>query len=228
MSKDQGEPSNPEWKGRKASKSESRSTSVEREDLLYQVRNPSLVTMQQTFNGSFYACIVAVMFPILGTFGAEPAPPAKPPAPAKPTIYRLSQVEEAKKRAQAEGKPIAWIGSYPEYLEPYTKPILGRGSHAATAYAIAALQKETILVFSDGRTENHTEPAIVDQALHSPNPHYTIPYVIILTPTLDKVICKAPYAAESADRIKVYTEVLKIIRDKESWNPKPPEEKPAK
>jgi len=184
--------------------------------------------MRQTLNGFFCACVVAVMFPILGSFGAEPAPPAKPPASAKPTIYRLSQVEEAKKRAQTEGKPIAWIGGFPEHLEPYSKPILGKGAHAATAYAIAALQKDTILVFSDGRTENHTEPTIVDQALHSPNPHYTVPYVIVLTPSLDKVICKAPYTAESADRIKIYTAVLKIIRDKDSWNPKPPEEKPAK
>ena len=69
---------------------------------------------------------------------------------------------------------------------------------------------------------------IVDQALHSPNPHYTIPYVIILTPALDKVICKAPYAPESAERINIYTAVLKQIRDKDSWHPKPPEEKAGK
>lgn len=192
--------------------------------LIYQQRKNTFATMFLAFDRPYFACLIAVTS--LSAFAADSPASAKPTA--KPTIYRLSQVEEAKKRAQAEGKPIAWIGGFPEYLEPYTKPILGKGAHAATAYAIAALQKDTILVFSDGRAENHTEPTIVDQALHSPDPHYTVPYVIILTPALDKVICKAPYTAESADRIRLYTAVLKQIRDKDSWSPKPPEEKPAK
>jgi len=183
--------------------------------------------MQQVLYRFIYGCLIAVTFPLLPAFGSESAPPANPITPARPTIYRLSQVEEAKKRALAEDKPIAWIGGVTEHLEPYDK-LQGKSSHAATAYAIRALQNETILVFSDGQTENHTEPPIVDQALHSPNPHYNIPYVIILTPSLDKVICKVPYAEEFADSVKIYTAVLKQIRDKASWHPKPPEEKSEK
>ena len=136
-----------------------------------------------------------------------------------PTIYRMAQLDEAKKRAAAEGKPIAWIASQPEYLTPHAKP-MAKSSHSATTYAILALQKDVIIVFSDSNTENHHEPRIVDQALHEPNPHYTIPGVIILTPSLDKVICKAPYAEDSQERIRVFTYVLKKIRDKESWQEK--------
>lgn len=165
--------------------------------------------------------ITTLALAIYSAVGAEST------AVTKPVIYRLSQVEDAKKRALAEGKPIAWIGSLPEYLAPYPK-LMGKGSHAATAYAIRALQNETVLVFSDGRAENHQEPAIVDKALHSPDPHYNIPYVIILTPALDKVICKAPYAAEPAERIRIFTEALKQIRDKEAWQEKKPGQKPDK
>jgi len=130
-------------------------------------------------------------------------------------IYRLSEVEEAKKRAAAEGKPIAWIGGVSEHLVPYEN-LKAKGSHPATAYAIRALQNDAILCFSDGRTENHTEPPIVDQALHTPNSHYTMPYVIVLTPELDKVICKIPYTESFDLRVGYYKAALQTIRSK-SW-----------
>jgi hypothetical protein len=72
----------------------------------------------------------------------------------------MAQLDDAKKRAAAEGKPIAWISSYPEYLKPHAKP-MEPGSHAATIYAFLALRKETVIVFSDARTENRQEPRIV-------------------------------------------------------------------
>jgi hypothetical protein len=177
---------------------------------------------------SSLALAFALLIPIISP-AAEKVATNSPP-----TIYRLSQLDEAKKRATAEGKPIAWIGGATEHLAPYAN-LKGKGSHAATAYAIRALQHDTILCFSDGRTENHTEPAIVDQALHSPDPHYTIPYVIVLTPQLDKVICKIPYHASVETRISYYSAALKTIREKtwqekkETGDPiKSEKEKPAK
>src|SRR5438067_8153703 len=107
-------------------------------------------------------------------------------------VYRMSQLEEVKKRAAAEGKPIAWIATFAQHLAPYDK-LMGKGSHAATAYAIRALQNDTILITSDSGTENHQEPAIVDHALHTPEPHYGAPMVVILNPTMDKVIDKILY-----------------------------------
>jgi len=161
---------------------------------------------------------IGVIAVLVITTRAHSAENAVAPAPG---MYRMSQLDDAKKRAATEGKPIAWIASYPEYLKPYSN-LMGNGSHAATAYAIRALQKETILVFSDGRTENHQEPRIVDQALHTPEPHYIVPGVVVLTPSLDKVICKAPFTEDAKERIALYTEVLKKIRDKDSWLEKPP------
>lgn len=141
-----------------------------------------------------------------------------------PTIYRMSQLETAKKRALAEGKPIAWIGTATKYLAPYNK-ILGKSSHAGTAYAIRALQRETILIYSDCETENHQEPQIVDQALHSPEPHYQVPGVIILTPSLDKVIAKTFHKPDANERGREFLVLLKKIRDKASWQEKKAETK---
>jgi len=137
-------------------------------------------------------------------------------------LHRMSQLEDVKKRAVAEHKPIAWIGTFAKTLAPYDKP-MGQSSHAATAYAIRALQNDTILIYSDSEKENHQEPAIVDRELHTPNPHYTAPVVVILTPSLDKVIEKILYIPDSKERVRVYTEALKKIRDKSSWEEKPRE-----
>jgi hypothetical protein len=140
-------------------------------------------------------------------------------ADAPPVIYRMSQLEEAKKRAIAEDRPIAWIGTATKFLAP-AKNLTGKGSHSATAYAILVLQKETILIYSDAETENHQEPSIVDQALHSPEAHYRVPGVIILTPALDKVITKTFRKEDAQERAKEFAEVLKKIRDKASWHEK--------
>jgi len=137
-------------------------------------------------------------------------------------LHRMSQLEDVKKRAAAEHKPIAWIGTFAKTLTPYDKP-MGQSSHAATAYAIRALQNDTILIYSDSETENHQEPAIVDRELHTPNPHYTAPVVVILTPSLDRVITKILYIPDSKERVRIYTEALKKIRDKSSWEEKPPQ-----
>ena len=142
-------------------------------------------------------------------------------------VYRLGQLEEVKKRAAAEGKPIAWIGTFGQLLAPYDK-LMGQSGHAATAYAIRALQNDTILITSDSETENHKEPAIVDHELHTPNPHYTAPVVVILNPSLDKVITKILFIADSHERIRAYTEALKKIRDKTSWQDSPSEKPPPK
>jgi hypothetical protein len=131
-------------------------------------------------------------------------------------LHRMSQLEEVKKKAAAEGKPIAWIGTFRKELEPYDK-LMGKSSHAATAYAIRALQNDTILIYSDSETENHQEPPIVDHELHTPNPHYTAPVVVVLTPSLDKVICKILYTPDSQERVRLYTDALKKIRTKASW-----------
>jgi hypothetical protein len=139
----------------------------------------------------------------------------------RPLVFRMSQLEEAKKIAIAEDKPIAWIATANRYLV-FHKNLLGKNSHSATTYAIRALQNDAIIIFSDTETENHQEPGLVNQALHTPDAHYNVPGVVILTPSLDKVITKTFYKAEPQERAKEFADVLKKIRDKKSWQKKKP------
>ena len=126
----------------------------------------------------------------------------------------MAQLEEVKKRAAAEHKPIAWIGTFSKALVP-SKNLMGKGGIAATAHAIQALQNDTILIYSDSETENHMEPAIVDRELHTPNSHYTAPVVVILTPSMDKVITKILFSPDGQERVRLYRDALEKIR--EGW-----------
>jgi hypothetical protein len=134
-------------------------------------------------------------------------------------LYRMDQLEEVKKLATTEHKPIAWIGLFARNLTAWNN-LKGKGSHAATAYAIRALQNDAVLIYSD-ETQNHHEPPIIDHELHTPNPEYVSPTVVILTPAMDKVITKILYIEDGNERIQAYTEALKKIRDKKSWETNP-------
>ena len=171
----------------------------------------------ETVGTALIICLAALAFCGLASSSlAAPSP-----------LHGMSQLEEVKKRAAMAHKPIAWIGTFAKCLAPRSD-LMGPSSHAATAYAIRALQNDTILIYSESETENHQEPRIVDQELHTPNPHYTAPVVVILTPTMDKVIDKILFTADKNERIRVYTEALKKIRDKSSWEEKPKEKPPDK
>jgi hypothetical protein len=164
--------------------------------------------------GLLLRCLALALFLILPTLAEEGKPVV--PKHGAIAIYRIAQVEEAKKRAIAEDKPIAWIGSRDEYLAP-VRNLRAKGSHAMTQYAIRALQNDCIIGFNDGFREAHQEPPIVERALREPVVHYMAPGIIIVTPSMDKVITKAFYIEDPQERVRVFTEMLKTIRDKSSW-----------
>lgn len=137
-----------------------------------------------------------------------------------PPYFRLSQLEEAKAKAKAEGRPIVWIASFPGSMTPYKNP-MGAGSHASTYHAYLTFYRDAVVVWSDSDSENHREPAIVDGELHTPDPHYTAPGVIALRPDLDKVIGKVFHISDGKQRAAAYAELLKKVRDKPSWGGTP-------
>jgi len=103
------------------------------------------------------------------------------------SAYRLADFEQAKKEAKESKKHIAWIASSPKVLEN-NGSITGTSGRAATSHAFAAMGDRAVLVFQDAFAENHQGPAIVDEALHTPNPHYTPPSVVILDAELSRVV----------------------------------------
>lgn len=128
-------------------------------------------------------------------------------------VYRLSELQEAQDEARKEGKPLAFLATEAACLQSNDN-MLERGSSSATIHAFEALKKATVLVFSDSRTENHTEPGIVDAALHPPDDvHYTPPKVVITDADLTKVIFVVPYNREPAVRQKLMAAALAKIKE---------------
>lgn len=128
-------------------------------------------------------------------------------------VYRLSQLKEAQEEARKEGKPLAFLASTTAALQGNASP-MGKGSAAATIHVFDVLKGATVIVFSDSYTENHTEPPIVDAALHPPeNTHYTPPKVVIVDAELTKVIYVVPYDTDSNVRAKLLGTALTKIRE---------------
>jgi hypothetical protein len=128
-------------------------------------------------------------------------------------VYRLSELEQAKAEAKRDNKPIAFLASASSYMQA-TEVHSGNSSIAATIQNFEALKNAAVIVFSDSFTENHTEPPIVDAALHPPDDvHYTVPKVIIVDPDITKVIFVVRYATNSTAQARVLGTALAKIKE---------------
>jgi hypothetical protein len=127
------------------------------------------------------------------------------------SIFRTVDLENAKKEAIAAHKPIAWIASAPQLLD-------GRGtialenSRGATLHALYALRDKAVLIFEDAYAENHKVPPLVDNALHTPDPHYTPPTVLFLDPEVRQVLAKVIYEPDFVKRAHALADALGQVK----------------
>jgi hypothetical protein len=143
----------------------------------------------------------------------------------KISAYRTVDLESAKKDAAAAHKPIAWISGNIEALDG-TTTIEKSGSPGATLHALFALRSGTVLVFMDGIAENHKVIPFIDAALHTPNPHYTIPTVLFLDPEAKEVLARTLYEPDFEKRAYALAGALKAATDKLKAAAKPPAKAP--
>ncbi|HUA68793.1 MAG TPA: TlpA disulfide reductase family protein [Candidatus Saccharimonadales bacterium] len=153
--------------------------------------------------------------------------PYNPNAPTKLTVvingqiitaWRTSQLKDAEQEAKSEHKPIAWVVSSHEFLDGVGK-ISSNGSRGATLHAIYALRDRAILVFEDAMVENHKDLALVDRALHSPDPDYICPVVVFLNPDATRVLAKVPFQQNFEKRGKALANALGEVEAKMSATP---------
>jgi hypothetical protein len=129
------------------------------------------------------------------------------------SLYRTADLAAAKKAASAAQKPIAWIASALQVLD-------GRGtmalhnSRGATLHAIYALRDKTILVFEDVYLENHKILPLIDNSLHTPDPHYTPPTVIFPDPEASQVLAKVIYEPDFVKRAHALADALDQFKAK--------------
>jgi hypothetical protein len=129
------------------------------------------------------------------------------------SAYRTADLESAKKDAAAAHKPIAWIASSPKVLDGHGNISLS-SSRGATLHAFFALRDRAVLVFMDAYEENHKVPQLMDDALHTPDPHYTPPTVLLLDPEAGKVLAKVIYEPDFLKRAKALAQALDDIKGK--------------
>ncbi len=129
------------------------------------------------------------------------------------SAYRTSDLESAKKDASAAHKPIAWIASAPKLLDGEGTISLPN-SRGATLHAFFSLRDRAVLVFMDAYEENHKVLKLVDDALHTPDPHYTPPTVVFLDPDAKKVLATVIYEADFEKRAKELGKALEQIKGK--------------
>ena len=129
------------------------------------------------------------------------------------SAYRTADLESAKKEAAAAHKPIAWIATSPTVLD-------GRGTitltnpRGATLHAFYALRDKAILVYEDAYAENHQVPSLIDDALHTPDPHYMPPTVLFLDPDAKVVLAKVIYEPDFVKRANALAKALDEIKGK--------------
>jgi hypothetical protein len=136
-------------------------------------------------------------------------------------LWRTADLEEAKKAAAAAHKPIAWIASATKLLDG-RGTISAESARGATLHALYAYRDQTVLVFEDAYEENHKVLPLVDDALHTPDPHYNPPKVIFLNPDATEVLAKVEYEADFVKRAQGLAAGLKQAKAKLN----PPEAKP--
>ena len=129
------------------------------------------------------------------------------------SAYRTADLENAKKDAKAANKPIAWIASDPQCLNGQGI-IAEESSDGATWHAFFSLRDKAILVFQDAYGENHKVLRFIDQALHTPNPHYTPPTVLFLNSDATEVIATVTYERNFVKRAQKLSKALEDIKGK--------------
>ncbi len=127
--------------------------------------------------------------------------------------YRLSELKEAQAEARAEGKPLAFLATKRSLLQEDGN-MLGDSGIDAGIHAYEAFKNTTVLVFTDAFTENHTQPRIVDAALHPPDDvHYVPPKVVITDADLTRVIFVVPFNADATARQHLMAAALAKIKE---------------
>jgi hypothetical protein len=129
------------------------------------------------------------------------------------SMYRTADLAHAINEAATAHKPIAWIASSPKLLD-------GKGtislpnSRGATLHALFELKDNTVLVFMDAYEENHKVLKLVDDALHTPDPHYMPPTVVFLDPKAKRVLATVIYESDYVKRSKALAKALDDIKGK--------------
>ena len=142
--------------------------------------------------------------------------------------FRLSQLEEAKKKAIAEGKPLGFIMVWDQYFGQATG-LVDQGGPSGTAHFHHVFKDQLVLVFVRHEDELDKVPKAVKQGFSGPDEGGFAPNMAVVDPKAETFFVEIPYGGKESNgaiREKVFRAgIEKILAAKEQWMKAP---EPAK
>ncbi len=111
--------------------------------------------------------------------------------------FRLSDLEVAKKKAQAEKKPIGFIMVWDQFFGQ-AKP-MGKGGNNALAGFYTVFNKALVLVFVRHESELNQVPDAVKKGFFGPDEGGWAPNMAVVTEDCSQFICEIPLGGEHSD-----------------------------
>jgi hypothetical protein len=130
------------------------------------------------------------------------------------SAYRIAQLEEAKKKAQSEHKPLGFIMVWNQYFDKPVKP-MGKGGAEALAHFHEVFHDTMVLVYVFHESELPQIPASVAKGFNGPEEGGFAPNMAVISEDAADFICEIPMGGKDSDgaiREKLFRDKIAVIR----------------
>jgi hypothetical protein len=144
------------------------------------------------------------------------------------SAFRLSTLDAAKKKAQAEGKPLGFIMVWDMMFRPGSRPMSYGGNNALAGF-YSVFNNALVLVFVRHEDELNLVPDSVKQGFFGPEEGGWAPNMAVVTADCSQFICEIPLGGEhstGAMREPIFRQKIAVIK-KFLENPPPVAPKPV-
>jgi len=137
----------------------------------------------------------------------------EPVAMTKSMAFSLSQLEEAKKKAQAEKKLLGFIMVWDSFFR--TSQPMGQYSDDALAHFYDVFHDNLVLVFVSHERELNQVPEAVKKGFFGPDEGGFAPNMAVVTADCSTFVCEIPYGGKQSTgqiREKIFRDKIAVIK----------------
>jgi hypothetical protein len=135
--------------------------------------------------------------------------------------FGLSELEEAKRAAIAQNKPLGFIMVWGQFFGEQTD-LISKGSVSATAHFYYVFKDHLILIFVRHETELGKVPEAVKKGFFGPEEGGFSPNMAVTDPSAQTFVCEIPYGGNDSNgaiRTKVFRDgIAKIHAAQAQWD----------
>lgn len=133
----------------------------------------------------------------------------------KNLAFSLDQLDAAKKKAEAEHKPLGFILVWDNFFHPAGPPFrpVGDYSENALVHFYDVFHNNLVLVFVSHERERGKVPPAVAQGFNGPDEGGWAPSMAVVTADASKFICEVPYSKKDfAGREQIMRNRIAVIK----------------